>query len=514
MGGSSGQKTKKLRNQADYQFGLETKAQEQNLAANRVNQQGPWGSTNWSQDPAGQWTQTTTLDPAEQQRLDQQRGLTTGLGGVAQGLVGQVGQQIQNPLDYSGFAQGPSGAPGGPQFGQVGTGPQFNSNFGTVDPNDLMNSGTATGGNFGGANAREIALQDQIDMGGISAMPEASEAARQQVIDAMYGQASSRMNPEFEQQQRQQLDRLYAMGGREGDQFFNEQQGNLGRQQTDARQQALWNAIQGGGEEQSRLFGLGMANRQQGFNEAMGRGQFTNESRMNQFGQGLSNAQMRNQAGIASAGNATSASIANAQNRQRGLLAGLDFNRQGVQMGNELAQQGFQNQMAGTEFNNQAGQQSFQNQMASNAEQSRIRDAQIQEALQQRGMPMAEMGSVLGMMGNVQNPQFSDYYTAQAGAPDYMGLYGQNLAAKAAGGAGMMSGLGQIGGMLGSAAISKSDRRLKSNIVLLGKTPGGHNWYEYDIGGRRERGVMAQEVPHAAIMDADGFYSVDYSKVT
>jgi len=76
--------------------------------------------------------------------------------------------------------------------------------------------------------------------------------------------------------------------------------------------------------------------------------------------------------------------------------------------------------------------------------------------------------------------------------------------------------LGKAGGTALAAAMM-SDRRLKSNIEHVGKTPGGHNWYEYDIFGRRDSGVMAQELletlPDAVLLGDDGFYRVDYSKV-
>jgi hypothetical protein len=441
MGGGGGTSTKKVKKQADYQYGLDQRAMQDQLEANRVNQTNPWGSVSWTQDPSGKWTQTTTLDPAEQQRLDQQRGLLTGLGNVASPIIGQVGQSISTPLDFSGMAPGPTGAPGVPQY---------NTNFGSVDPALLAQMGqVGAGASFGGASsgverAREYELQKKLDLSGLSALPEASEAARQQVIDAMYGQAQSRLAPQFEQQRREQLDRLYAMGGREGDPVFEQQRANLERQITDANQQALWNAINAGGAEQSRLFGLGMANRQQTFNEALQGGQFTNEALMNQFQQGAFNAGQANQVGMANAANANAAGIAsmnaanqrdifNAGQRQQGLLAGLEFNRAGTQLGNTLAQQGFQNQLA------------------QNAEQSRIRDQQIQEALLQRGLPMQELGSVLGMMGQVQNPEFGSYAQGQIQAPDYLGAYNANQALKAQAQQGMMSGLGALAGVAGSA---------------------------------------------------------------
>ena len=63
-----------------------------------------------------------------------------------------------------------------------------------------------------------------------------------------------------------------------------------------------------------------------------------------------------------------------------------------------------------------------------------------------------------------------------------------------------------------------SDRLLKENIELVGKSNLGINIYEFDYidksyGDGRYRGVMAQEVPWASIKDDSGYYMVDYSKV-
>ena len=67
---------------------------------------------------------------------------------------------------------------------------------------------------------------------------------------------------------------------------------------------------------------------------------------------------------------------------------------------------------------------------------------------------------------------------------------------------------------LGAAGLMKySDRRLKSNIKLIGKYK-GHNFYNYDISGRNEFGVMAQEVleinPSAVIATPSGYLAVNY----
>lgn len=79
-------------------------------------------------------------------------------------------------------------------------------------------------------------------------------------------------------------------------------------------------------------------------------------------------------------------------------------------------------------------------------------------------------------------------------------------------------GIGQLAGMVGTAAISKySDRRLKQKIVQVGEDPRGFGIYEFAYRhspDRRYRGVMADEVvqvmPKAVIYGEDGFARVNY----
>ena len=77
---------------------------------------------------------------------------------------------------------------------------------------------------------------------------------------------------------------------------------------------------------------------------------------------------------------------------------------------------------------------------------------------------------------------------------------------------GLYSGIGSLAG--GGIAAKFSDIRLKSNIIKVGEHPKGFGIYEYDIFGRRERGVMAQEVekiiPEAVLEHPSGFKMVNY----
>lgn len=80
-------------------------------------------------------------------------------------------------------------------------------------------------------------------------------------------------------------------------------------------------------------------------------------------------------------------------------------------------------------------------------------------------------------------------------------------------------GAGGTLGLAGAGTYSLlSDRRYKADISLIGKTPGGHNWYRYRYKGYPDwhEGVMAQEVEQTvpdAVVEHDGVKYVDYSKV-
>lgn len=117
----------------------------------------------------------------------------------------------------------------------------------------------------------------------------------------------------------------------------------------------------------------------------------------------------------------------------------------------------------------------------------------------QNSVPGLQSVDLLGAANNQYNQQL-DAYNAQVGS--------QNAA---------MGGLGSIAAALASnpAFLTMlSDCRFKRDINRVGTTPAGVPVYEWTYlwGGPRYRGVMAQDVPHAAI-DLGGYFAVDYSKV-
>lgn len=75
-------------------------------AANRVNQNTPYGSINYStngKDAYGNdlWQSNVTLSPEQQKILDQQNQLSIGLGGSMNNALDYINQNLSNPLDAS-----------------------------------------------------------------------------------------------------------------------------------------------------------------------------------------------------------------------------------------------------------------------------------------------------------------------------------------------------------------------------------------------------------------------------
>jgi hypothetical protein len=120
----------------------------------------------------------------------------------------------------------------------------------------------------------------------------------------------------------------------------------------------------------------------------------------------------------------------------------------------------------------------------------------------------------------ISNPQFQPYTGANiAAAPIAQTMqnaynaaqntYNQQVATQNANTAGLYS--------LGSAAIGLSDRRLKTNIKRIGTHKLGVGIYEYDIMGKHDVGVMAQEVinvlPEAIHIHPSGYMMVNYGRL-
>jgi len=349
-------------------------------------------------------------------------------------------------------------------------GPAVQTSLGSTEA--LKNSPSA--GQYGlaqgGVNAPNLATS--LDLSGVAKMPINAGMTGQQAIMA-------RLEPSLAKQRVSTETQLINQGLRPGTEAYNNAAQLLGQQENDARQQA---ALQG--------LNLDLTANQQGYGQALTSGQFGNQAQLSGFGANLQNQQAANQA--------------IAQNYGQGLTSSQAENARIAQQFNQTQQ--------GAQFANTAQQQA------------------LAEAIQQRQMPLNEITALMSG-SQIQNPQFGAYAganvapapianaTAQQGAYD-QNAYNQQVAGQNA----TMGGLFSLGGAAlqgagnaGSFGALFSDRRLKSNIVRIGTHPIGVGIYEYDIFGKHQIGVMAQELieimPEAVHQHPSGYMMVDYGRL-
>lgn len=184
-----------------------------------------------------------------------------------------------------------------------------------------------------------------------------------------------------------------------------------------------------------------------------------------------------------------------------------------------------------------------------------IRNAQLQEGLslwgggeQLRTLPYQTSANILGNSINLSNTLLPNIgYGIQAGSAAQQGAIAQaQMAAQqqgnskgllgglasagatffgspaggAAGVGGLFSSLGtaaSLGNIASTGALAVSDRRLKTNIKLIGSYKNGLNKYSWDyIWGEPGIGVMADEVEKLipeAVVELNGYKAVNYALI-
>jgi len=171
------------------------------------------------------------------------------------------------------------------------------------------------------------------------------------------------------------------------------------------------------------------------------------------------------------------------------------------------------------------GQLRQSQQMAVSGAASQFQPQAFSEASSLYGMP-ASLGMQLAGFGQYTSPGTA--LTQSPGAnyqpADYTGavntqeqMQEQNYQAQVAQQNALMSGLFNLGGSLGGAMI-KSDRRLKRDIVKIGKLRNGLPVYSFKFlwSNEPQVGLIADDVikvkPWAVLTDKDGYLMVDYNE--
>lgn len=254
---------------ANAQAGANAETARLQANLNNVNSFGPYGSVVYDQTSPDRWTQYTTLSPTEQRLFDQSTTAQSGALNLANDQIGRINTALGQTLN--------------PGYGMTMQGPQVGPIMSTVNPQN-----------------------NQQDVG-----PSNFNQAVQGVQNAYYNQATSRLDPQWQQAQSQLQTQLANQGLNINDRAYQTAMQNFNQSKTDAYNQANFGAIGAGANEQNTLFG-----------QQLQQGQFHNDAVNNDFQNRLASAQLSNSA--------------------EQLKYGQEL--QNSQFGNTAAQQYFQNQ--------------------------------------------------------------------------------------------------------------------------------------------------------------------------
>ena len=198
---------------------------------------------------------------------------------------------------------------------------------------------------------------------------------------------------------------------------------------------------------------------------------------------------------------------------------------QNAQFGNTAMQNQQAINLGTAGFNNQAGQQQFAQGMQQSQYQNQLRQAAMAEEMQRRGMSLNEMNALLTgqQVAMQQMPQFNAAAASQATQylPAAQAQYQSSLDAFNAqnqNANSFTSGLFNLGGSLGSAAMMFSDSRLKKIIKRVGEIKGVPLYRFKYLGSETEHiGPIAQQVqqkfPEMVKRHQNGYLMVNYSKL-
>jgi hypothetical protein len=139
-------------------------------------------------------------------------------------------------------------------------------------------------------------VKQSLNYSGAPAVSSDFGAQTKQAQDAVYNQATSRLDPQWQNNQHDLDARLANQGIVQGSEAYNRAEDELSRNKNDAYNQASYSAVGAGNALQNQLYGQSLAGRQQAIGEANTQGQFANDAQAQQYAQALQNSQFGNQA--------------------------------------------------------------------------------------------------------------------------------------------------------------------------------------------------------------------------
>ena len=342
------------------------------------------------------WRQDITLNPEEQALLNQSRRVQAAGGTLAEEQMFRVGNTLRAPAPtFDGLPQRSTGV----DYGALQS---VNPNF---QRGGLVSALSGAGGNVqtslapAGDIQRDLNVAGQWDLGSVGG-PDRSVGVDwgdqlQQVSDASYGQAKSRLDPQWQQAANDFGQSLADRGVPVGSDDYNKQMDAFQRQKTDAYQTALNNATMSGNSLLSTLGGLelgkyGAENAAQGqefgqtqaqrndlFDQAIRAGNFGNAAQQQQFTQNLGAGTFNNAA--------------------QSQLFGQDL--AASQFANSTQNQDFAQQQSQQQLALQLRQQGLTEQQVQAALAEAARTGGYNELLTMRNQPLTDAQALMGMVG-------------------------------------------------------------------------------------------------------------------
>lgn len=205
------------------------------------------------------WTSTINLDPRIQQLVDSYISTQQGLSDATSNALQNVNNVFSHPIDYSALPSAGDAA---------GSLASARAQFYNLNP-------AIQGAEKNSAGASDILSKaeaqwdpSKLSYDSVDPLWKPSDATRQQVTDALYGQYTRQLDPRFSQQENQLRSTLANRGLVEGSEAWNSELGNFERSRNDAYNQADTSAITGSTAQMRDLFDQSLAARQEGVSEA------------------------------------------------------------------------------------------------------------------------------------------------------------------------------------------------------------------------------------------------------
>lgn len=213
-------------------------------ALNRANQYTPYGNLTWTQGAPTRTFNQSAYDDAMKQY---QTGVPTAPGtpGSAENNWARAyGTPTMQPNT------GPAPDRNSDQFYTTTPSDQWSSTI-TLDPRvqGLVDAELSTDKAMQGSINQGL---NQVNQTFAGPAPTADAASRQRTEDALYGRQTSRLDPQYQQQEQQLRSDLMNRGIVEGSDAWNQQMDQFQRGKNDAYQQARDSSITGGGNEEAQ----------------------------------------------------------------------------------------------------------------------------------------------------------------------------------------------------------------------------------------------------------------------